>query len=259
MHEIEPFAIVEFENSQDAYQVKISMLLEELKDFELVNSSEVAIVSLDSLETLNKVCAEAEISKEIKVNYSHLPFPSYDREDKTAYSVLIECESASHHNMIHSMWLDCDRDEDNILDDIDWFLSWSPVRGLEACEEWAITDSEGFEDIDLDDFKNAEDLALLAEAFQDKDAGALAAYIKETSYDRASGVIDDFEDYYWGTYRSETDFAEEWAIECGHLDEMTDRNPLRDCIDWSEVAEYLENNGYWFIWDGYETVYVFTH
>ena len=75
------------------------------------------------------------------------------------------------------------------------------------------------------------------------------AYIDSIGVDDMDGAeaeISDFDDSYRGTARSEADFAEELAEECGDLTNVPDY--IKSCIDWEDVWD----RGLCFDVDSYE-------
>lgn len=84
------------------------------------------------------------------------------------------------------------------------------------------------------------------------DSDALATFLAHLDnigvddMDEAEEAISNFDDNYRGTAKSEADFAEELAEECGDLSEVPDY--IKSCIDWEDVW----NSGLRFDVDSYE-------
>ena len=66
---------------------------------------------------------------------------------------------------LHGLWIDATQDPEDIQDDINWMLSWSPVADDQpyGCEEWAIHDYEDFGDVSLEEYENIKYISKLAQ------------------------------------------------------------------------------------------------
>ena len=93
-------------------------------------------------------------------------FPSQEREctDKDTPKIWVGCLAAQNSGYLHGLWIDATQEPEEILEDINWMLSYSPVKDLEVCEEWIICDSEDFGSITIDEYQSIETVSKLAQA-----------------------------------------------------------------------------------------------
>lgn len=141
-------------------------------------------------------------------------FPRHEREcqDEDAPRIWVACLSAYNAGIGHGLWIDATQDADEIKEDIQWMLSWSPVSETETCEEWAIHCYENFNGVTLGEYESIEHVSEIAQALEDADdAWALAAwvdYVKDKMHDPSvSKMVDEFGSYYCGHWDSEYDFT----------------------------------------------------
>jgi antirestriction protein len=95
-----------------------------------------------------------------------LPFPAHEREysDENTPKIYVACLSAYNAGHLHGLWIDATQDAEEIEEDINWMLSWSPVRDTETCEEWAIHDYENFDEISISEHQDLETISIFANA-----------------------------------------------------------------------------------------------
>lgn len=152
----------------------------------------------------------------------------------TTPRIYVACLAAYNNGILYGDWIDCDQDTDSIQKQIDELLENSPMRDA---EEWAIHDFENWQDIDLSENEDIEDLAKLAEILQ-KHGKAYAVYVEY--YGKEYATLEDFQDKYQGHYKSEEDFVEEHFRESNEIPDH-----LENYIDWKAMAHD------WFISDYY--------
>ena len=126
--------------------------------------------------------------------------------------IYVACLSAYTNAHLHGEWIDCDRDSDEIMTDIKAMLSRSPMAEIEACEEWAIHDYEGFKGLKISEYEGIDRVAELA-AIVEEHGEAFAAYVELYG----DTEIDEFEERYRGSYENKRAFTEE------HYSELIDR------------------------------------
>ncbi len=162
------------------------------------------------------------------------------------------CLSAYNNGFLHGKWIDVDRDSDEIMADIKAMLSTSPMAKIEACEEWAIHDYEGFHGISISEHESIDRVVELAQQLEEH-GEAMAAYLEHYSFEDIEG----FEDRYQGCYKNKQDFAEEYYDETGMTDQI-EKVGLKACyIDFEAIARDMFMDGYTGIDKGYENFYVF--
>jgi antirestriction protein len=64
--------------------------------------------------------------------------------------------SAYNNAHLHGEWIDCDTDADEVREQIKAMLAASPMVEIEACEEWAIHDYEGFHGITIGEHESLD-------------------------------------------------------------------------------------------------------
>lgn len=247
--------VATFADFDEAFQVQISMEAE--LEFSSQSNNSLLILE-ESIETIKKICQELKLKLKLQNNYCLLPFPKAERECLSSNypCIYVACLSAYNSGYHHGMWIDAGRETDEIQDDIDWMLSWSPVRDTEECEEWAIHDYENFQGIKLTEYENTEIVSELALALKEY-GKAFALFIENEIFGDISEAIERFPDAYYGEYKDEEDFAYELISQCGYIDE---KHPLYYYIDYERYARDLELGGdFYYIKSAHEEVHVFTN
>lgn len=181
-----------------------------------------------------------------------LPFPRHEREcrdDKTP-KVYISCLSSYNAGFLHGLYIDATQEPEDIQDDIDWMLSWSPVVEEEVCEEYAIHDVENFYGISISELESLETVSALAQQIAEHGA-AMAAFLdwKRDHYltPDIAEIASHFDEYFCGHWDSEVDFVER----SDEIEEMLNwstfqkQHPfLSFHIDWEGVARDLFIDSY---------------
>jgi antirestriction protein len=160
------------------------------------------------------------------------------------------CLSSYNGGKLHGEWIDCDRDSDEIMADIKAMLSRSPMVGIEACEEWAIHDYEGFKGLKISEYEGIEQVAELAAAVEEH-GEAFAAYVE--CY--GDSELDEFEERYRGSYKSKQAFTEEHYSELIDTVEKAGLDPIY--IDFETLTRDLFISGFTGVREGYEAVHIF--
>jgi antirestriction protein len=160
------------------------------------------------------------------------------------------CLSSYNGGKLHGEWIDCDRDSDEIMADIKAMLSRSPMAEIEACEEWAIHDYEGFKGLKISEHEGIDRVAELAAAVEEH-GEAFAAYVE--CY--GDTEIDEFEERYRGSYESEQAFTEEHYSELIEKVEKVGLDPIY--IDFEILTRDLFISGFTGVREGYEALHIF--
>lgn len=167
--------------------------------------------------------------------------------------IYVACLSAYNNSHLHGEWIDCDTDADEVREQIKTMLAASPMAEIEACEEWAIHDYEGFHGITIDEYESIDRVVELAEKLE-AHGEAFAAFLDCYNFED----IDEFEDRYQGCYKSKQDFAEEYYEESGMIKQIEEAG-LKSCyIDFEMIARDMFIDGYSGIDRRHETLYVFS-
>ncbi|MGF1979777.1 MAG: antirestriction protein ArdA [Nostoc sp. CmiSLP01] len=185
-----------------------------------------------------------------------LPFPKHEREclDDDAPQIYVACLSAYNNGFLHGMWIDCTQDTEDIQEDIEWMLSWSPCRNYEACEEWAIHDFQNWCGIHIDEYESIEKLAELAQILSEHGA-AYAAYYE---YDSSEASVEDFQEHYWGEYENEQDFVYDQLEQQGLIKNLEDMGIPSFYLDFKAIARDWFIDDYYSVEESYNKVYVFS-
>ncbi len=172
-----------------------------------------------------------------------LPFPRKERECSYENSpkIYVACLSAYNSGHLHGLWIDATQDLEEISDDIEWMLSWSPVADHEACEEWAIHDYEGFGNISLDEYESIEYISKLGQILDNADdVDAMCAwlsYAKDLVNDSdIEKIAEEFNSYYCGHWDSERDFVYK-------------SDEVEELLSWSEFEKQFQFLSFHINWD----------
>lgn len=185
-----------------------------------------------------------------------LPFPQHEREclDDDAPQIYVACLSAYNNSKLHGMWIDCTQDAEEIQEDIEWMLSWSPCRNYEACEEWAIHDFQNWHGIHLDEYEDINKLAELAQILSEHGA-AYAAYYE---YDSSEASVEDFQEHYWGEYKNEEDFVYDQLEQQGLIKTLEDMGIPSFYLNLEAIARDWFIDSYYSVDESYNKIYVFS-
>lgn len=147
--------------------------------------------------------------------------------------IYVACLAAYNNGYLHGAWIDAAQELDAILDAVRAMLETSPV---EAAEEWAIHDYEGYGGVRLEEYTGldrANELALFIVDYGNLGAALLDHYSGDLAEAREAMA-----DRYLGAYASLADYMEE-------LTEETTKIPpaLLHYIDYNAMARDAELNG----------------
>ncbi|MBW4523476.1 MAG: antirestriction protein ArdA [Scytolyngbya sp. HA4215-MV1] len=168
--------------------------------------------------------------------------------------VYFSCLASYNAGRLFGVWVDLFEGitAEDIQLAIDYMLHKSPV---EDAEEWRIDDSEGFADINPP--TDLERLATLANLIHEHGEGIIKGYLAHQGND---ADLDELEDYYIGTYKSEADFCQEHfdIAEAAKKIRVFDWATLDQYIDWEAIANDAFINSYYSHQESYEVVHVYT-
>ncbi len=245
---------IKFKTTEDAVKVA-----EQLYNCE-VEGKNIIVTDLDRKAlklAISLTGAQLEDCDENNQTLDPFYFPSHRREckDSSTPVIYVSCLAAYNAGHLHGMFIDATQEPDEIYDDINFMLSWSPVRHTQECEEWAIHDYENFEGIRISEYEDIETVSALANAMLNHDE-AFAAFYSDCSYSKVDDAIEAFENSYYGEYKSAEDFAYELAENCGFM--LDEKHPFYHYVNFAAYARDLELNGdFNFIEVAHDRVYVF--
>lgn len=190
--------------------------------------------------------ANIDIPKELR-RFFPMPPLSWD-EDRPA--IYIACLSAYNNGKLHGAWINADRDVDEIQEDIEYILSYSPE---DDAEEWAIHDYQGFEGLKISEYEGIENVSQLAIAIAEH-GKPFAVYC---NYHCDDATVDNFLESYQGCYESEEDFVEEMLKEQGTFAQVEAIGLNPSYIDLEAIARDWFIDSYFSVKESYHKVYVF--
>ena len=185
-----------------------------------------------------------------------LPFPKHEREctDDDTPKIYVACLSAYNNGYLHGLWVDATQEPEDIEDDINWMLSWSPVVDTEPCEEWAIHDYECWEGIKLSEYEDIETVSELAQLLEEHGT-AYAVYYQHYGSDYSTE--EDFKDRYLGEYEDEEDFVYQMWEDSGTINQLEELNISTFYIDWKAIARDWFIDSYFSVEVSHKETYVF--
>jgi len=187
-------------------------------------------------------------------SHCRLPFPREERECGYGPMIYVACLAAYNNGTLHGLWIDAEREPDEIMEDIEWMLSWSPEAN--PCNphewakqhDWAIHDREGFCGFDIDENDNLERISAIAIAIgslSEDDRQAFEVWNPDDSIE-ADEIIEKFREAFYGVYDSKEDFASEWIEQCGvdfakmEVNLGTGKVSIETYIDYDAIVRDLE-------------------
>lgn len=170
---------------------------------------------------------------------------------ETTPRIYVACLAAYNAGKLHGEWIDAHQEPDDIMADIQKMLAASPEPDA---EEWAIHDYEGFASLALSEYESIERISQLAEFIEEHgEVGAQVLSHFGGSLDEARQALDE---NYCGEYQSLEDYAEQFAEDCGYMNQVPEN--LRYYIDFERFGRDMELNGDIFTIElGYQEVHVF--
>jgi antirestriction protein len=179
-----------------------------------------------------------------------LPMPCIDWDDSKP-AIYIACLSAYNNGRLHGAWINADRDVDEIQEDVEFILSYSPE---DDAEEWAIHDYQGFEGLKIKEYEDLEKVSELAQAIAEH-GKAFSLYCQHHGDET---TVDKFLDRYRGCHASEEDFVEYQWEEDGTLSRLKEIGISASYINWEQVARDWFIDDYFSAEASFGEVYVFS-
>ena len=150
--------------------------------------------------------------------------------------IYVACFAAYNAGKLHGRWIDAKQKPDEIQDAIQQILATSPEPGA---EEWAIHDYEGFGSLNLSEHVGIERVCELAAFIEEH--GQLGAelmnYVGGSLEEARQSMVDN----YCGEYESLEHYAEQFAEDCGYLNQVPEN--LRNYINFESMGRDMELNG----------------
>ncbi len=165
--------------------------------------------------------------------------------------IYVACLAAYNAGKLHGNWIDANQEPDDIMADIQEMLVASPEPDA---EEWAIHDYEGFESLSLSEYESTERVSELAAFIEEHgELGAQVMNYYGHSLDEARQALGE---NYCGEYQSLEDYAEQFAEDCGYLNQVPEN--LRSYIDFERMGRDMELGGDIFTVElGFQQLHVF--
>lgn len=148
-------------------------------------------------------------------------------------TIYVECLAAYNAGISYGAWIDVAQDAETVWDQINAMLTSSPIPNA---KEWVIHDYEDFGDIIINVCENIHSVIKIAQFI--KEHGILGAKLIAYSGDLDS-ANELLEDYYYGVYDNEKDFARSITEE---IMDVPDR--LTCYIDYEMIARDLFMSDY---------------
>ena len=163
----------------------------------------------------------------------------------TSPRIYVACLAAYNNGFLHGTWIDADQDADDIYTEVQEMLKTSPAWKIgDICEEWAIHDYEGFEDIRLSEFEDFETVADLAQAIADHGPAFTQYYSTVTYGNCVADTVAQFNEDYRGVWNSEAMFVEQCLEDDGTLDAVEAAGLNPSYIDLEAIARDWFINDY---------------
>jgi antirestriction protein len=179
--------------------------------------------------------------------------------DNDTPKIYVACLAAYNSGFLHGLWIDATQDPEAIQEDITFMLSLSPVSHLETCDEWAIHAFEGFEGISLDEYESIDRVSALAQAIAEH-GKPFSLYVDYLGFDDIEQALNDFQDNYYGCFKSAEDYAYNFFEETGQLKTIEQAGLNSFYIDWAKIARDWEYSGdLLFLEDSYDMIHVFSN
>lgn len=206
----------------------------------------------------DKRALELAISVAGVAEFKQRPMPMVYPEREYEYNgdaprIYVRCLAAYNSGLLHGLWINAAQHVNDIHDDINWMLSWSPVAHREVCEEWAVHDYEGFGCYHLAEHEDLDIVSELAKAIYQY-GETFAAFIACEYPDNRDikdwdEVARQFQSAYVGHFESEKHFA----LTCEEVEELYNFKALQEQfpfwaghIDWEGVALDLFCSDYYY-------------
>lgn len=192
-----------------------------------------------SLEAINLDCEEEEFFASVGA-CCRLPMPEFDY-DSSEPMIWVDCLAAYNQGRLFGAWMSASRDVDEILEDIQIMLSYSPV---DDAGEWQINDADNFGDISVEkeSLETISQLALILVDLDDeneKEAFCGFYKTKSCSCDDPQETFDKFRDSYRDVFRSEESYAYHNWSEQGLIKEAEKIGIPEYYLDFEAIARDL--------------------
>ena len=152
-------------------------------------------------------------------------------------AIYVACLASYSAGKLHGCWIHDveDKDEDDILEEIEAMLEASPEPNA---EEWAIHDHSGFAGFRVDEREKLHNVVAMAELLEEfGDVGVAASNIESYDPINAKQLCENF----CGCYGSIEDYAEQYLSDTGQLDKLDES--LRRYFDYEYYGRDLETDG----------------
>jgi antirestriction protein len=206
-------------------------------------------LKISDIKAFKLAASLVNIDYALEGSHCLLPFPKEEREcgNDNDPKIYVACLAAYNNGHLHGLWIDATQDTEDIQNDINWMLSWSPVRDFEYCEEWAIHDYNNFANIRLTEYESLSYISQIGQILSnadDKDLmGEWIDYAKNLiNNPDLDKIAEDLSSYYCGQWDSETDFILKSEIIEDYFNWSQfekDYNFFSHHIDWDSMAREL--------------------
>jgi len=233
-----------FVSESDAFKVGEQL-------YKVTQDGSLLMVHHTDQQAIDLAIALAGVQQPIEVGAcSRLPMPYIDWDDDRP-AIYVACLSAYNNGRLHGAWINADRDEDEIREDIDFILSYSPE---DNAEEWAIHDHQGFQGVSIGEYEDLEKLSEIAQAIAQH--GRAFAIFCQHHGDEAT--VDKFLDRYRGCHASEEDFVEQQWEEDGTLSRLKEIGINPSYINWEQLARDWFIDDFFSAEESFGEIYVFS-
>jgi len=157
---------------------------------------------------------------------------------------------------MYGEWLDIPADVDDLAEDIECMLKFSPRPGA---EEWAIHDYEGFASIRIGEHESLATIVALAGCLSEHDPVAFSAW-HSMCEDEANDPVE-WSELFCDAYRGEWDSLGDYTYDtyCGMHGTPSDTDMLAPYVDWERMGREWEMGGDIWTHVASGTVYVFSN
>ena len=157
-----------------------------------------------------------------------------NEEETLKPRIYVACLAAYNNGILHGDWIDADRSEDEIYEEIQKILKSSPIDGA---EEFAIHDYDDFYEAELSEYPGIETVAKVGEFLAEH--GRLGAKVFNRCCHDLEEAREMMEERYIGAYEKLQDYVREYIEEC--WDDFPQY--IEPYFDYDRFGEDLEMNG----------------
>lgn len=156
-----------------------------------------------------------------------------------------------NNGTLYGKWIDADQSDEAIQDEVNAMLEASTIPN---CEEWAIHDYEGFDDILINEYQSFERVSKLAELVKSHGNAFAQWYNNDGNRENIDDLENKFTDCFIGEYESLADYAQQFIEETG----MEISEYLTNYIDYEAMGKDWELSGeISTVKNGYKSLYIF--